>query len=126
MGETVHLPLSSSRGREPRPLDELRIFRFQVRAQVIFYFICYNVCELKIVTILLKCALRKKIKGIYFRTQDWCRGLIMKPRKKRSKSGLNNTEETLVKKGLATNDDLRRVKAYILGIPFCESQRSED
>ena len=34
------------------------------------------------------------------------------------KSGLNNTEETLIKKGLATNDDLRRIKAYILGIPF--------
>lgn len=34
------------------------------------------------------------------------------------KSGLNNTEETLIKKGLATDDDLRRIKAYILGIPF--------
>lgn len=34
------------------------------------------------------------------------------------KSGLGSTEETLIKKGLATDDDLRRIKAYILGIPF--------
>lgn len=36
------------------------------------------------------------------------------------KSGQGNIEKTLISKNLITDDDLRRIKAYILGIPFVD------